>query len=394
MDVEISPLRPEEREAAFRLRLRTFSASTDQPFDPDAAYVPDDRRLVARHDGRLVGQLGVWPFAQVFGGRAVPMGGVGGVTVAADARGGGVASRLLAAGLDLMWERGDVISTLYPATVAPYRAWGWALAGSHDLRRLPTRALTTLPRPTTAVTTRPGTPDDHAACVELARRVARTEPGGLIGSDPWYARQLAIEPDDGLDVAVRDGEVVGFATWDRDAGDDAVGWRLQVGLVVGVDADAERALWRQLGTWWSVAPTATVVSWPTDPLVVDLPELDTAVAHQEYWMTRLVDAPGAVAARGFPDGVRATVALHLHDDRLPANDGPFVLEVADGRGHLTAGGAGRVAVDVRDLAALYTGFLPATVLARRGALTGATPDDVAALARAFDAPTPWLREYF
>lgn len=397
MAVEVSPLRPDEAEAAYQLRVRTFTADQEGTFDPSSPYVPADRRLAARVDGRLVGQLGVWPFRQVFGGAQVPMGGVGGVAIAADQRGRGVGSALLSAGLDLMRERGDVISSLYPATVAPYRAWGWALAGTHDVRRVDTRSLTTVPAPASDVVTRPGTEDDLPACRDLARRVAATEPGGLVAPDRWYARRLETGPEDsdgdGLDVAVRDGEVVGFASWGReDRG--GFGWHLDVNLVVGLDADVERALWRQLGSWWSVAPTTGLVSWPTDPLVVDLPELDTTVGLQEYWMTRLVDVAGAMAARGFPPGLDVTVPLRVHDRRLPANDGAWVLEVRDGRGAMTAGGDGRVEVDVHDLAALYTGFTPARVLARRGGLRGATDGDVTALGWAFAGPTPWMREYF
>lgn len=397
MGLEIAPLRPEEYEAAYQLRVRSFTPEQEGSFDPTAPYIPDDRRVGARVDGRLVGQLGVWPFAQAFGGREVPMGGVAGVTITADQRGRGVASRLMAAGLDLMREHGDVVSSLYPATVAPYRAWGWALAGTHDVRRVDTRALTTVPAPAGDVATRPATPSDLPACRALARQVARTEPGGLVAPDRWYERRLMSGPlgtdGDGLDVATRDGEVVGFASWDReDRG--GMGWHLDVGMVMGIDADAERALWRQLGSWWTVAPTLGVVSWPTDPLVVDLPELDTSIGMQEYWMTRLVDVAGAIAARGYPPGLDVTVPLHVRDGRVPANDGAFVLEVRDGVGALTAGGSGRIAVDVHDLAALYTGFSPAAVLDRRGVLAGATAADVEALGWAFGGPTPWMREYF
>lgn len=322
------------------------------------------------------------------------MGGVGGVVIAPEHRGRGVASRLLAAGLEVMREQGDVVSTLYPATVAPYRAWGWEHGGSYDTREVATRVLATVAAPT-ATTVRPATRDDLPACIALARDVAGTEPGGLVGSDAWYGRRFheLREDGDGLDVAVRDDEVVGFAEWSRSPS-PGPGWGLRVGLLVGRDADADRALWRQLGSWWSVAPRTQLVSRPTDPLVVELPEHDTEVVEQEYWLTRIVDAAGAIAARGFPAGVTATVPLRVRDDRLHGNDGAFVLEVADGRGTLTPGGDGRVEVGVRTLATLYTGFLPASVLGRRGALAGATDDDVAALGRAFDAPTPWLREYF
>lgn len=397
MGLDISPIRDGEHEAAFQLRVRTFTADQSATFDPDAPYIPDDRRLIARLDGRLVGQFGIWPFAQAYGGREVPMGGVGGVTIAADQRGRGVASRLMAAGLEMMRDHGDVISTLYPATVAPYRAWGWEMAGSHLYRTIPTRALTTLPRTSDDIMIRPATEQDMAVCTTLAQQVARTEPGGLVAPDLWYRRSfrpgLPEEDGDGLDVAVRDGEVVGFTVWGRHSG-DVRGWHVEVDHLIGVDAEVERAMWRQIGTWWSVAPTTRLVSWPSDQLLFDLPERDTTIEAEETWMTRLVDVAGAVEARGFPPGLQVEVPLRIHDRRLPHNDGAFVLSVRDGRGTLEAGGPGRVEVDVGQLAALYTGFTPASVLARRGGLPGASADDVRQLGWAFGGPTPWMREYF
>ncbi len=392
MTIETGLLRPDEHAAVLAMRARTFTAADPAAVTEDPAYVPDDRRLAAREDGQLIGTLGAWPFRQVVGGREVPMSGIAGVIVEAHARRRGAGSRLLAAGIDLVREHGDPIATLYPATVAPYRAWGWALAGHHLHREVATRALTTIPAPTMDVRVRPGSGDDHVACAAVARAVARTEPGGLVAPDRWYRRRLDLEGTDHLDVAEVDGEVAGFALWSRaNVGD---GWRVEASLVVGTTVDVERALWRQLGSWWSVGPTTQFVSWPADPLVADLAELDTRIVEDHPWMTRLVDAPAAIAARGWPDGVTVAVPLHVHDDRILANDGKLVLEVADGRARLTSGGEGRVEVDVRDLAALYTGYLPARVLARRGGLPGATDADVAALADAFDAPTPWLREYF
>lgn len=71
---------------------------------------------------RVVGHAAVWPFHQSFGGRPVPMGGVAGVAVAVDRRGRGVGSALLAGCLDLMAERGLVLSTLSPSTPIPYRS--------------------------------------------------------------------------------------------------------------------------------------------------------------------------------------------------------------------------------------------------------------------------------
>lgn len=398
--MQIGTIDPDESAAAFALRDEAFGDSMRRgTFDPEQPYVADDRRLVARDGGRVVGHLAMWPFAQVFGGREVPMAGVAGVAVSPEWRGRGVGGGLLAAALERMREAGDVIATLYPATVAPYAAYGWARAGHFITRSVATRALLGVPAPAVDVTIRPSTPDDLPALADLVRSVTATEPGGLVAPEAWYRRGLPVDPGadrlPGVMVAEVDGQVAGMCKWARHpGGPDEHGNRIDVPLLVGRDQDVERALWRHVGHWWSVAPTTTFVSWPTDPVVTDLPEADTTVTAELTWMTRLVDAAGAMAARGWPDGVRATVPLRIHDRRVLANDGPFVLEVGDGGAALTAGGDGRVGVDVADLARLWTGWMPATVLARRGALRGATTQDVAALAAVFDAPTPWLREYF
>jgi predicted acetyltransferase len=398
MGIEVVPFRPEHGEAVFQLRVRTFSSASGLEFDPSEPYIPDDRRVVALDGDRLLGHAGAWPFRQTFGGRPVACGGVGAVIVEATHRGQGIAGRLLAAAIARMRELGDVISTLYPATVAPYRRWGWEVAGVRVPRTVATRALTGLPAPDRPTTIRPSRPDELDTLMDLHRRVVATEAGGATG-EAWLRRILVPDDDDGdeLHVAERDGEVVGFLMHSRSSpsGQDHSAFDFQVQQLVAADRDAELALWRFVGSAWSVGGVTRFISQPADPLLHDLPEIDVRdVPHPEHWMTRILDAPGAIAARGYPPGLEVTVELDLADDRIATNHGRFVLEVAGGEGRLTPGGAGRVVIDVRRLAPLYTGYAPAPVLARRGAMRGATAADVEALQWAFAGPTPWLRDYF
>ena len=82
-----------------------------------------------------------------------------------------------------------------------------------------------------------------------------------------------------------------------------------------------------------------------------------------HWMTRIVDAAGAIAARGYPPGARAEVHLQLADRVAPWNDGRFVLRIEGGEAKLTPGGTGDVHLSVNGLASLYTGWATAAVLA-------------------------------
>ncbi len=51
-------------------------------------------------------------------------------------------------------------------------------------------------------------------------------------------------------------------------------------------------------------------------------------------MLRVVDAPAAIAARGFPAATSLTVPLRIADETRPANSGRWQLTVAGGAGTL------------------------------------------------------------
>jgi predicted acetyltransferase len=111
------------------------------------------------------------------------------------------------------------------------------------------------------------------------------------------------------------------------------------------------------------------------------------------WMLRIVDVPGALKARGYSPGLTAEVHLSVRDDVLPHNHGRFVLQVADSRASVQRGGDGTLHVDIRGLAAMYSGHLSPAELKAAGYLDG--PDeDLAAATAIFAGPTPWMPDIF
>lgn len=395
--MQIRPYRAEDAAQAFQLRVMAFSGATHVDHDPDEIYIPDDHRIVAVDGGRVVGHLGVWPFHQAFLGRAVPMGGVGGVVAADDRRGAGIATRLLDAGVAHMASAGMAISTLYPSTPVPYRRRGWGFAGVRLRRRIATRDLLDVPAPATEVSLRPYVPADLDDVVAVHDALTATEPGGLVCGARWLRRALTPDPEDPeiVRVAVCDGRVVGLMLLAKSTSSHPHGvYDINVLRLFGVDRDVERALWRAIAHHHTTAPQTAYVSRPADPLLFDLHHgLQASGPTTAHFMTRLIDAPAAIAARGWPDVTRA-VHLQLDDPHHPANADRYVLEVDGRAAALTAGGSGRVRLDIAALSSLYTGFVTAAELARAGRLPGATPDDVVALSDAFTAPLPFLRDYF
>jgi predicted acetyltransferase len=113
-------------------------------------------------------------------------------------------------------------------------------------------------------------------------------------------------------------------------------------------------------------------------------------------MLRVVDAAAAIAARGFPPGVSASVPLEIHDAFRPANSGHWRLNVADGTGTLTQNGGvpspASLTLGPRGVAALYAGT-PVTTLRLAGLASGGTPEADASLDTAF-AATPYVLDDF
>jgi hypothetical protein len=113
-------------------------------------------------------------------------------------------------------------------------------------------------------------------------------------------------------------------------------------------------------------------------------------------MIRILDAPSAIARRGFPCGLTAEVPLRLEDPWLEGCADSFCLHLVGGRAELRteASGASRKATNLgpNGLAALYAGT-PMPTLRRAGLAHGGTPGQDALLDAAF-AAHPYLLDSF
>ncbi len=171
--------------------------------------------------------------------------------------------------------------------------------------------------------------------------------------------------------------------------------------MVAGSAETTRSLWGLVASNSSVAETVRAQVGPADPLWWLLREQDADLAERESWMLRLLDAPAAIAARGFP-ATDIAVPLHITDELLPANSGRWDLTVRAGTGSLSTSGtdygavsgptSAPLALGARGLAALYAGT-PVATLRRAGLAHNGSPDADTALDSAF-AATPYLLDGF
>jgi predicted acetyltransferase len=393
--VEIRSLREDELEQAWELDRYAFNAPARHR---DVFLRWDPSRLVgAFESGRLVALTGGLDFGQFFGGRSVPMGGLSSVSVAPDRRGRGLAKQVIREVLRAMRGRGEVISSLYPATTSLYRSLGWEVAGTTLVRQVAPATLQSLPAPD-AGRLRPAGLDDIDALRACYGKLARGVNGFVDRSENWWGRLVHVWKDRRVYVAEGDpGEVEGYLVYRQLDGEHSAfggSWVLGVDDAVATTRDAALALWRLLGSWACQAQQIIYRGTSEDPLLLLLPEQSLEVMAEVRWMSRMVDAAGAVDARGFPPGVEVEVHVALRDPELSDNDGRFVLTVSKGRGRLEPGGRGAVTLDVGAFSALYTGWASTSLLARAGRIGGGTPEDRAALDAAFGGPVPWMLDQF
>ena len=280
---------------------------------------------------------------------------------------------------------------------------------------------------------RPG-PDDAAEVLQvLGRAHAEARDCGPVTWDEptmrrWLTRPGRYADTDRYAYLAPDG----FLGYRWQHGHDAI----FVERVVASSAATTRALWAVAASNSTVAETVRAQVGPSDPLWWMLGEPDANIAERESWMLRVLDAPAAIAGRGFP-ATDLTVPLLITDDLRPANAGRWDLTVRAGEGRLfryrtdspsaspvgsSPGGdrGGRLsprgvrgdgsprgrsqqspagqtplALGARGLAALYAGT-PVATLRRAGTLIladGGSPDADAALDGAF-AATPFMLDGF
>ena len=376
----------EHLDDVIRVRSRSFGpldAASREGWIKDAKEFVDDRRFIGVMDGdEVVAAARYWDFKQWWGGRQVPMAGVAGVVVSPEYRGRGVGSMMMRGVLRRAVEQGYPLTALYPATTVIYRHLGYEYGGGRYRFSFPSHGLRALGGKEVPV--RRAGADDAARILELvaeAHTAGRTS-GPLVWAESKVADWLA--DDDNFGYLADDG----FVVYNWDGGD------LRVDEIIAGSEATARALWATVGSGSSIARTVNAYVPPTDPIHLLIEQEADKHAQLQRWMLRLLDAPAAIAARGFAVGASLETELELDDAELPSNTGRWHLSVADGSGSLTPSTATGEALrlNARGLAALYAGT-PLATLRRAGLAAGGSQPDDAALNTAFTSAS-YMLDYF
>jgi predicted acetyltransferase len=291
----------------------------------------------------------------------------------------GYAGTLMRAVLRDLRERDVALSLLAPFAHAFYRTFGYELANDVIQYTLKPTDLPTSPEQRNLRAYRE---EDLPALMGLVEAEARGHQLCARRDEPYWRQALAR----------KDHEAAVY-----DAGNGAEGYllykmsgeepsrRLDARELVAGTAGAREALISFLG---ALDPDAFVVSYQTsrgDPLHPYLRSSYVKAKIEPDQMLRLVDVEGAL---GHLDREGGPLVLEVSDDVLPENAGEYT--VRDGRVARGAETGERVTLDVRQLAQLYAGYLPAGQLHRRGLVGASSTRALEILEDLFPTGDPWL----
>jgi predicted acetyltransferase len=371
-------------DSVWQVRLRSFGPGGDRDEWRNNAlqFVADGRYLGVADGDQVVAAARIWPFEQWWNGRRVPMGGIAGVVVSPEYRGRGVGSMLMRGVLQRCVEKGYAMSGLYPATTVLYRHLGYEFGGGRYKFSFPAADLRLLGGKGVAI--RKAGRADARLLLDLAAKVheTRRSTGPLI----WPLSEIEswLEDEDNFAYVADDGFVV--YNWSDG--------NLDVDELVAGSEETTRALWATVGSGASIARTVNAYVPPFDPIHLLAEHEADGDARINRWMIRLLDAPAAIAARGFAADVVLEADLRIDDPELPANTGDWHLSVKDGTGQLTkTQSTDGLALGPRGLAALYAGT-PLASLRGAGLATGGSAAEDAAIDAAFAGPAPYMLDYF
>lgn len=353
-----------------------FDAGQNPRLDPEQVHVIEE-------DGEVRASATVLPMEVLVDGKPAAMGGVAAVMVHPAYRRRRYAGDLMRVALGDMRDRGVDLSLLAPFAHAFYRSFGYELATEAIEYTLKPTDLSTDPGQSNLRVYRE---EDLPAMMELLGAASHGHQLCALRSEAHWRKTLG-RKDHETAVYEAGGEVGGYLIYKMSPykGDRKPTRRLEVQELVAATPEARRGLVSFLAAF---DPDAfDIRHWTSreDPLHPYLQSSYVDAKVEPDQMLRLVDVGGALG-------------------RLNREGGPLVLEVADevileNAGEYTVGGGDvargaetedRVALDVRQLAQLYAGYLPARQLARHGLVGASSFRAIELLEELFPTGDPWL----
>lgn len=386
MSVEFRSVRAEEIEAYLR------SIGVPFGFDPNPEALARFRnsfeleRLQAAVDGdQIVATFGALSTAIHVPGGVLPMAGTTVVTVLPTHRRRGILRRMMGDHLNDLHERGEPLAALWASESAIYGRFGYGQACEKAAVKVD-KAYARLREPVEINGTMRLLDKNQAQTVlpPIYDAVAPKRPGLLARTAEWWKERTLRDPEymrrgaTALRHVVHDREdrPVGYVLYRTRSHGESPGWEVQVVELIGIDDQAEKALWQFL---FGIDLSTSIGCWNQS---IDYPlrwwlehprQLERKI-EDGLWL-RVVDVPRSLAGRRY--ACPGSLTMRFADEQCPWNNGVWRLEVDnDGVGHCEqakgepASAKADLELTPQALGMTYLGGHRFTALVRGGLLSG------------------------
>jgi predicted acetyltransferase len=403
--MQFRPITHEEVGHAAELNARAFRSDVERI----RGFLEGNSRFSWRdvygveQDGELQAVLTAFPLDLWLGGGPVRTGAIAGVSVPPEHRRRGLAKFMMRSIHSHFRAQGIPVAILYPFSVGFYRSVGYEIAEWRHHYRVPTSSLPLSPE---RLRVRLARPADRPAIREVYAEYLRRRSGVQRTEAIWDERVHQREGE--LAVYVGETGIDGYVLYEFKRVEPGHGhepdwWAVLVRELVALTAPAERGLLGFLAAQQEQAAAVHLVRAPDEPFGMALAEPQghpdrriEFIMHEVYQgsaglLLRILDVPGAFAARRIPAHVGGELILVVNDPETPEaglwhvqfGEGRIATRAGDPHSNPLPGGEGTtgergsvITTDIQTLSAVYAASLTAAQAQRLGRLEG----DAAALA--------------
>ncbi len=378
--------RPEDFESLARVSALSFGGSAadwESYYDPEKNPRMDLGGVyVIEADAEVRATATALPLEMLVDGEPVEMGGVAAVATHPAYRRRGYAGKLMRAVLSGLREAGVHVSMLWPFAHAFYRAHGYELAGESISYTLKPTDLPTSPEQRHIRAYRE---EDLPRMMTLFEEETSRHPCCLRRTEETWRKRALGRAESHVAVYELDGRLEGYAMYRQQTPGGDPPRALRIVELVTASLRARSGLISFMASY-SAEDYKIEHSTPRgEPLHPYLASSHVKAEIEPEFMLRLVDVEGALGLLGRT--IDPPLVLEVSDDVTPANNGEYTIGDGVTRG---AYSEHRAVLDVRQLAQLYAGYLPARQLAEHGLIRPDSEKALSLLEELFPSGDPWV----
>ena len=396
MSIVVRTISDHEFDSAIRASVLGFGDHASNELLRVARSDADVDRTFGAFDGRdVVGTTVTRTSAMTIPGGTAKLGFVDDVAVLPTHRRRGILTQMMRAQLDQMRESGESLSALSASESLIYERFGFGIATWYHRWKIDRRHTAMKIPPNGGGHVRFISADTAREVWPKLHVIVRDTRVGMVHYSENYWRAALWDAEFQRDGAteffhvayIRGDRIVGLCTYRRRER------TILVFFLLGEDAEIEAELWRYC---FGIDLTLEIQTWPRptdDPLpwrLEDPRRLERSLIDH-MWL-RLVDVKEALVSRSYAEA--GGLALRVHDEFCPWNDGTYLLEVSQGGAECTRSQREPQAeLGVSDLGAAYLGGVSFSNLARAGRVKEHAPGALASADRMFRTERqPWAME--